>query len=91
MTWRLATNAFWLNHSECAGEYIEAISVNMGLCAASLGCPIIAELHSKHLLPKRMKIVSDPSQNLGWSLSTHFLITLCRVVGGGEYLWVSVH
>ena len=80
MALRMASNASWLNHSKCAGEYIEAISVNIRLCSASLGRPIMDDLHSGHLIPKKIKIVSDPSQNLGGSLCAHLLIKLCRGV-----------
>lgn len=55
----MATNARRLNHSECAGEYIEAISVITGLCSASLGCLAMGDLHSERLIPKRIRIVSD--------------------------------
>lgn len=44
-------SASWFNNSECACEYIEAIRVNMGLCAASLGCQIMGDLHSEHPHP----------------------------------------
>lgn len=48
-------NAAAFFHSECAGEYIEAISANMGLCSASLGYPIMGDLHSMHLIPERIE------------------------------------
>lgn len=44
-------DASWLNNSERADEYIEAISLNMGLCSASLGCLIMGDLHSEHHHP----------------------------------------
>lgn len=80
----MAVNASWLNHAECAGEYIEAINVNMELCSASLGCPLMGDLYSEHLIPKRFKIVCDPSQNRSRSLPAHLLIILLMVVRVGD-------
>lgn len=79
MASRMAPNAFWLNDSECAGEYIEVISVNMRLCSASLGCPIIETCIQSVLIPKRIKIDCDPTQNLGGSRPAHLFIILYRV------------
>lgn len=52
---KIATFAFRLNHSQSACEYIEAISVNMRLCSASLSCPVMENEHSEHLTPERIK------------------------------------
>lgn len=79
----MATNASWHNHSECAGEYIEAISVNMGLHSASVGCPIMGDLHSEHLVPERIRIVTN-SEALSAHLSHLFIIYR-------GYLWVLAH
>lgn len=75
-----AVNTSWFNNSECAGEYIEAIRIKMVLCSASFGCPIMRDLHSEHLTPKRIKIVSDLFHNLAGPLAAYMLITPCRVV-----------
>lgn len=47
----------------------------MGLCSASFGCPIMRDLHSEHLIPKRIKIVSDLFHNLAGPLAAYMLIT----------------
>ena len=93
--WRNTTNASWFNHSECASEYNEAISVNMGWGSASLSCPVMEDLHSEHLIPKRIKVVSDLLQRLD-----EFCLLICSLHcagcwgGGGGILriltlWMS--